>query len=69
MKMFDFEGRGGLKIWNIWFRKLFERKKNSNRSKKVVAKGLGEAFWMENGVIPARGTEGQGSWKGGRKDG
>ena len=30
---------------------FFERE----RSKKVVAKELGEAFWTENGVIPTRG--------------
>ena len=69
MKMLDFEGRGGSKIWKFWSRKGFESRKSSNRCKKVVAKGLRDAFQTENGAIPTRGTGGLGSWKGGRGDG
>ena len=64
MKMLDFGGRGRSKICKFWYRNWFGRKKSSNRSKKVVAKGLGKAFWTKNDAIPTRGTGGQGSWKG-----
>ena len=66
MKMFDFEGRGGSKISKFGSRNGFGRKKNSNRSKKVVAKRLGKTFWTENGASPARGPEGRGLRKGGK---
>ena len=69
MKMLDFEGRGGSKICKFGFRNEFGRNKSSNRSKKVVAKGLRKAFGTENGVTPSRDPRGRGSWKGGRGDG
>ena len=52
--MLDFEGRGG---WQIG-RNGIGRKKSSNRSKKVVAKKLREAFWTDKSAILARGPGG-----------
>ena len=51
---------GASKICKFWFRNGFGRKKSSNRSKKVVAKGLREAFGTENGNPTTRGTGGRG---------
>ena len=69
MKMLDFEGRGGPKICKFWSGNGFESNKSSNQCKNVIAKGLREAFWTENGAIATLSPRGQTSWKGGRGDG
>ena len=61
MKMLDFERRGDRKFVNFG--------SETDRSTKVVAKGLREPFWTEHGAIPARACGGQGPWKRGRGDG
>ena len=59
MKMLDVGGRGGSKIGKFCSRNGFESKKSSNRSMKVVAKGLGEASWTENGATLTRAPGGR----------
>ena len=69
MKMLDFEGHGGSTICKFTCGNGLESKKSSNRSKKDVAKALGEASWTENSAILTQAPRGQTSWKGGRGDG
>ena len=60
VKMLDFDGRGWLKIGKICFQSGFERKKSSNRSKKIVAKGLRETIWTKKGASISRAPCGRG---------
>ena len=56
-------------IRKIAIKNGFGSKKNSNRSKKVVTKRLGKAFWTEKCATATLYPRGRGSRKGGRGDG